>query len=180
MASGELIEGYADAAFAVAKGEGALQRVTDELYAFANGLDQHAELREALTDAGLPLENRTAIVTELLGERAHPTTVNLIGLIVSAGHARDLGKIVDRLAEVSAAERQRVTAEVRSAVALDEDQRARLTRALSSATGREVEVQVVVDPSIVGGLVARVGALVFDGSIATRLDDAKQHLGANR
>ena len=116
MASAGLIEGYADAAFAVAKGEGALQRVTDELYAFAKGLEQHADLREALTDAALPLENRTAIVTELLGERAHPTTVNLIGLVVASGHARELGKIVEHLAQVSAAERQRVTAEVRSAV----------------------------------------------------------------
>jgi F-type H+-transporting ATPase subunit delta len=176
----DLIAGYAEAAFAVARAEGALQRVTDELYAFAKGLEQQPDLRDALTDAALPVENRTQIVTDLLGDRAHAATVNLIGLIVAAGHARDLGKIVDRLAQASAAERQRVAAEVRSAVPLGEDQRARLAAALSRATGRDVEIQVVVDPSVVGGLVARVGELVFDGSIATRLDDAKQHLGANR
>ncbi len=180
MAGTELIEGYANALFAVAEGEGALQRVTDELYAFAKGLEQHPGLRDALTNAALPAENRAAIVTELLGDRAHPATVNLIGLVVAGGRGRELGKIVEHLAQISAAERQRVAAEVRSAVPLGEDQRARLTAALSRATGREVEIQVVVDPSVVGGLVARVGELVFDGSIATRLEDAKQHLGANR
>ena len=180
MASGAVIEGYATALFAVAQGEGALQRVTDELYAFAKGVEQHPELRDALTNAALPVENRAAIVTDLLGDRAHPATVNLIGLVVAGGHGRELSKIVEHLAQVSAAERSRETAEVRSAVPLDEDQRARLTAALSRATGREVEIQVVVDPSVVGGLVARVGESVFDGSLATRLDDAKHHLGANR
>ncbi len=180
MAGAGLIEGYANALFAVAQGEGALQRVTDELYAFAKGLEQHPDLRDALTDAALPVENRTQIVIDVLGDRAHAATVNLIGLVVAGGHARELSKIVEHLAQISAAERQRVTAEVRSAVPLGEDQRARLATALSRATGREVEIQVVVDPGVVGGLVARVGELVFDGSIATRLDDAKQHLGANR
>jgi F-type H+-transporting ATPase subunit delta len=180
VASADLIDGYANAAFAVAQGEGALQRVTDELYGFAKGLERQPDLRDALTSAALPVENRTQIVTDVLGDRAHPATVNLIGLIVAAGHARDLGKIVERLAAVAAASRQRAAAEVRSAVPLDDERRERLAAALSRATGREVEVHVVVDPTVVGGLVARVGELVFDGSIATRLDDAKQHLGANR
>jgi F-type H+-transporting ATPase subunit delta len=179
VADKELIEGYAEALLAVGRAEGALQRVTDELYAFSKGVEQHPELREALTDAALPIENRTTIVTDLLGDRAHPVTVELVGLVIAAGHGRDLGPIVERLAEISAAERQRVTAEVRSAVPLGDAQRDRLTAALSRATGREVEIQVVVDPSVVGGLVARVGELVFDGSVATRLDDAKQRLGAN-
>ena len=61
---------------------------------------------------------------------------------------------------------------------LDEAQRARLAAALSEATGRPVEVKVVVDPTVVGGVVARVGDEVFDGSIASRLDDAKQQLGS--
>ena len=74
--------------------------------------------------------------------------------------------------------RQHELAEVRSAVDLTAAQRDRLAEALSRATGRQVEVKVVVDPSVVGGIVARVGDEVFDGSIASRLEDAKQALGS--
>ena len=67
-------------------------------------------------------------------------------------------------------------AEVRSAVPLDDDQRSRLAEALSEATGKSVECKVVVDPSIVGGAVAQVGDVVFDGSVRTRLVEARRHL----
>jgi F-type H+-transporting ATPase subunit delta len=59
---------------------------------------------------------------------------------------------------------------------LTDKQRERLERALSAATGRTVEAKVVVDPTVIGGVVARVDDLVFDGSVASRLEDAKQAL----
>jgi F-type H+-transporting ATPase subunit delta len=67
-------------------------------------------------------------------------------------------------------------AEVRSAVQLDERQRERLAAALSRATGRAVEVKVVVDPTVVGGVVAKIGDEVLDGTLRTRLTEARQHL----
>jgi len=78
---------------------------------------------------------------------------------------------------MAASDRRHALAEVRSAVELTAAQRDRLAEALSRATGSEVDVKVVVDPSVIAGVVARVGDLVFDGSIATRLEDAKQALG---
>jgi F-type H+-transporting ATPase subunit delta len=176
----DVVRGYAQALFSVAEAEGVLERVEDELYAFARAVEQHGDLREALTDAALPAENKKAVLAELLGERAHPVTLNALSFVVESGRARDLGKIADELASVTAERRQRALAEVRSAVELTAQQQERLQRALSEATGRSVEVKVVVDPSVVGGLVARVGDEVFDGSIASRLDDARQHLGAAR
>jgi F-type H+-transporting ATPase subunit delta len=80
------------------------------------------------------------------------------------------------MSEVAAERRHHVLAEVRSAVPLDGAQRERLAQGLSRATGREVEVRVVVDPTVVGGIVARVGDEIFDGSLRSRLDDAKQQL----
>ena len=68
--------------------------------------------------------------------------------------------------------------EVRSAVELTAEQRERIAAALSAATGRTVEVKVVVDPTVVGGVVARVGDEVFDGTVATRLEEAKLRLGS--
>lgn len=180
MTDDGLVRGYAQALFSVAEAEGSLDRVEGELYAFAKSLEQHASLREALTDASLPAENKRAILLELLGTRAHPVTVNALAFVVESGRARELGRIVDEMAAAAAERRQRALAEVRTAVQLSDAQRERLEAALSRATGRAVEVKVVVDPSVVGGVVARVGDAVFDGSIASRLDDARHHLGASR
>jgi len=171
------VTGYAKALYAAAEAEGVLAKVESELYDFAKGLERRGGLREVLTDARLPAERRTAVVAELLGERAHATTVALVNLLIEAGRARDIGKIVEELSRRSAAEREHVLAEVRAAVPLDDDRRTRLADALSRATGRTVEVRVIVDPAVVGGVVARVGDEVFDGSIASRLGVAKQQLG---
>ncbi len=180
MASNAVITGYANAMLATAEAEGAVDRVSDEIFGFARTMEGMPALRDALTDAALPVENRLAVVVDALGTRAHPVTPALIGLIVEAGHARDLGKIAEAFASAAVARREHVLAEVRSAVALDDGQIARLADQLSRATERTVDVKVVVDPSVIGGVVARVGDLVFDGSIAGRLDDAKHHLGAER
>lgn len=173
----ELIQGYAEALFSVARAEGVLPTVEDELYGFGKALETNTDLREALTDAALPADRKKAVIGDLLGERANPVTVNLLGFVVDAGRARELPRIVDHLAKVAAGERDHVLAEVRTAVELSDAQRERIGQALSQATGRTVDVKVVVDPSVVGGIVARVGDEVFDGSVSSRLESAKQHLG---
>jgi F-type H+-transporting ATPase subunit delta len=178
MTNDDVIDGYAGALFAVARAEGALPDVEDELYAFAKALEANTPLREALTDASLPPDNKKAVIGDILGERANPLTASLLGFVVDTGRAREIPKIVQRLAELAASEREHALAEVRTAVALSEAQRVRLASALSAATGRTVEVKVVVDPSVVGGVIARVGDEVFDGSVATRLEDARQRLGS--
>jgi F-type H+-transporting ATPase subunit delta len=172
------IGGYATALVAVAETEGVLDKVEDELYAFAKATEANPQLREALTDQALPVDNRTALVRDVLGDRAHPVTVTLVSFLIEAGRARDLTKIAEAVAAIAAEQRQHEVAEVRSAVALSDTQRERLAQALSRATGRQVEVKVVVDPTVVGGVVARVGDEVFDGSVASRLEDAKQVLGS--
>ena len=118
------------------------------------------------------------MIRDLLGGRAHPVTVSLLGFVIDAGHAREIPKIVAELAQMASTEREHALAEVRAAVELTPAQRDRLAAALSHATGRQVEVKVVVDPSVVGGVVARVGDEVFDGSIASRFADAKRALGS--
>jgi F-type H+-transporting ATPase subunit delta len=177
VAKTELIDGYAQAMFAVARAEDVLPTVEDELYAFGKALEQNTALRESLTDAALPAENKKAVVQDLIGERANPVTVSLLGFVIDAGRAREIPKIVDELAQMASQDREHALAEVRSAVELTAAQRDRLAEALSRATGHQVDVKVVVDPTLVGGVVARVGDLVFDGSIASRLEDAKHALG---
>jgi F-type H+-transporting ATPase subunit delta len=174
----DLIRGYAEALFSIARAEGALPAVEDELYAFGKALGQNNRLREAITDASLPAENKKGLIRDLLGERTHPLTASLLGFVVDAGRAREIAKIVDELARMAADEREHALAEVRTAVELTDEQRERLGRALSRATGKRVEVKAVVDPTLVGGVVARVGDEVFDGSVARRLAAFDQQRGS--
>jgi F-type H+-transporting ATPase subunit delta len=171
-----LVRGYAEALFAVAEAEGELATVEDQLYAFGKALEAQTELRDALTDPALPAENKKAVIRDLLGERANPHAVNVLGFLIDQGRAREIGRIVEELAALAAERRAHVVAEVRSAVGLDEGQRKRLAGALSAATGRQVEVKVVIDPTLVGGVVAKVGDEVFDGSVRSRLDEARGRL----
>ncbi|HEV3505527.1 MAG TPA: ATP synthase F1 subunit delta [Actinomycetes bacterium] len=170
------LDGYASAIFEVAKAEDALEEVEDELFRFARVLEASDDLRSTLTDANLPAERRQAIVEDLLGGKALPLTTSLVSFVVGAGRARDLPAIIDRLVERAAAERRHAGAEVRSAVELDADQRKRLAEALSSNLGKDVEVKVIVDPSVMGGLSARVDDTVIDGTVRHRLDQLRESL----
>jgi F-type H+-transporting ATPase subunit delta len=172
----EAIRGYAEALFSVAAAEDALDVVEEELFRFARGLESEQRLRETLTDPVLPADRKRAVLEDVLGNRANPHTINLLGFVVEQGRARDLPAIVDELVALAAERRQAVVAEVRSAVPLDRDHRDRLAAALGKATGKRVELKVVVDPSVVGGVVARVGDQVIDGSVRRRLELARERL----
>ena len=168
------VTGYARGIFEMARGEDALERVEGELLTISRSFDSSPELRSNLTDPQLPLDKKQAIVDDLIGGRAHSLTVGLVQLVVSQNHASDLPAIAMAVAEAAASSRDKEVAEVRSAVALDEDTINRLTAALKNATGKDVEVKVVVDPSVIGGVIARVGDTVIDGSISTRVDSVRQ------
>lgn len=176
MARNREIRGYAQAIFAVAEAEGVLDEVEDELFRFARTVEEQPELRQALTDISLPSERKRAVITELLGGKATPQIVNLLGFIVEQGRARELPAIADELVQLAAERRQQAVAEVRSALPLDAERRRRLAEALSRATGKQIELRVIVDESIIGGVVARVGDQVFDGSIRRRLELARERL----
>lgn len=165
---------YARAMFDVARAEGNLDRISDELFRFARALEGSDELRAALTDPHLPASRRQQIVEDLLGGKAEGSTVALVGMAVGTGRARELPAIIDSLVQMGAAESGRSVAEVRSAIELTPEQRTRLAAAIQQATGQQVEVKVVVDPSVLGGIVTTVGDTVIDGSVRTRLEQLKQ------
>jgi len=170
------ITAYAEALFAVARAEGPLAEVEDELFRVAQVVRGNDELRDRLADPHIPVATRQQIVVDLLDGKAQPATVNLVSLVVGNGRVRELPAIVDALVATAAAEANKEVAEVRSAIALTDDQKSRLATALGAATGKEVEVKVIVDPTLRGGLVAQVGDTVFDGSIKRRLDQLKHAL----
>ena len=175
-----LVQGYAQALFAVAEAEGQLDQVEDELYRFGKIVESRSDLRDALTDPGLPADRKKAVVADLLGSKASPHTVGLLEFLIDRGRARDLPKIIDAVAEVAAERRRKQLAEVRTAVPLDAAYRERLAAALSRATGREIELKAIVDEAVIGGVVATVGDQVFDGSIRRKLELAREQLARAR
>ena len=170
------VDGYAAALVEVARAEGSLPQVENELFSLARAFESSDELRETLTDQSVPAERRQAIVENLLGGKASPITTNLVSFVVGSGRARDLPAIIDRVVERAAAERKHVVAEVRSAVELDAKRREKLARALSKNLGLEVEVKIIVDPRVIGGVSVRVGDTVIDGTVRHRLDQLKERL----
>ncbi|MEY2975661.1 MAG: synthase subunit delta [Actinomycetota bacterium] len=170
------IEGYARALFEIARAEGTLDEVEDELFRFARSYESSDALRNALTDEMVPADRRQGIVESLLGGKATATTVQLVSMVVGAGRGRDLPEIIDRLVARASDAKDLAVAEVRSAVALTDDQQNRLRAALANATGRQVNLKVVIDPSILGGLVATVGDTVIDGSVRSRVEQLKSRL----
>lgn len=168
------VEAYAHALLEIAQAEERLNDIEDELFRFARTVEGNDDLRMAISNPGMPLERRAAIVDELLEHRALPTTRALATFIVGAGRGHDLPSIIHRFVELAAQTREHAVAEVRSAVALDDQQRARLAEALSRATGKNVEVKVAVDPTVMGGLVATIGDTVIDGTVRHRLDQLKE------
>lgn len=168
------INGYARGIFEMAGGVGELERVESELLAISRAVEDSPDLRSSLTDPQLPLERKQGIVDDLIGGRASSLTVGLVQLLVSQNHASDLPAIATAVASTAASSRDKELAEVRSAIPLDEQTVERLTVALGRATGKDVEVKVVVDPSVIGGIVAKVGDTVIDGSIAKSVDSVRQ------
>jgi len=170
------IEGYARGLFEIARAEGTIDEVEDELFRFARTYESSDQLRNALTDEQIPASRRQAIVEDLLGGKVTPTTTQLISMVVGSGRARDLPAIVDKLVARASSAKNLELAEVRSAVPLTPDQETRLAAALANATGKEVNLKVVVDPTVLGGLVATVGDTVIDGTVRTRIEQLKSRL----
>ena len=167
---------YAEALFAVARAEGPLAEIEDELFRVAQVVKGNDELRDKLADPHIPAAIRQQIVSDLLDGKAQKTTVGLVSLVVGNGRVRELPAIVDELVAMSAREANKEVAEVRSAIPLTDDQKTRLAESLGKAMGKQIEVKVIIDPSIRGGLVAQVGDTVIDGSVRRRLDQLKNAL----
>jgi F-type H+-transporting ATPase subunit delta len=170
------VDAFVESIVNIAEAEGMLAQVESEFSSVVRAIDASDDLRSKLNDELLPADVRRQIVEKLLEGKAHRLTTQLIALVIGSGHSRELRAIAERVSSKVAHGSGREVAEVRSAVALSDDQQRRLADALKKATGSEVNLKVIVDPSVVGGLVATVGDKVIDGSVRNRLDQLKSRL----
>jgi F-type H+-transporting ATPase subunit delta len=175
MATESRVDHYAEALFEIAKAEGSLETIEDELFKVARTVEASEDLRTTLGDAAIPLERRIGIVQDVF-RTAHPTTLALLSFVVSTGRTRDLPAIIDKLVERAAEERKEAVAEVRTAMDLDDETKRRLAEAVGKATGKRVSLKVIVDPSVLGGVAVQVGDVVFDGTVRSRLNQLREAL----
>jgi F-type H+-transporting ATPase subunit delta len=168
---------YAQAVIALAAAEGGLDTVEDELLAVARSVDAAEALRQRLTDTNLPVQQRLAFVESDVLRAAHPATRAALAMLIAAERIGDLASIAEEVAQRAAADRDRELAEVTVAVPLDEASTRKLQRSLERATGKKLELKVHVDSSVVGGVRAKIGDTVIDGSLARRLDDLRSRVG---
>ncbi len=174
-ATASSVDAYAAALLDIASAEG--EGIVDEIFSAAMALSGNAELIDTLADHRIPQERKQGIIDDLLGARASKVTVAAITFLVAAGQAKHLDDIAKRLAALAAEAEGKVVAEVRAPLDLDPDQLDRLAAALSKATGKQVQVKVIVDPSVIGGAVAKVGDTVLDGTVKGRFEELREQWG---
>ena len=172
---------YAAALFEVARKAGHTDRAGEELLALVGIIEGHDELRRVLESPAIPAPVKKEIISSLL--KASGGVSEEISRLVLMLAERDRLGVLNQIQTVYAArlleEKKIVPAEVVTASPLSDENRAALTRALGSATGSEVRLTERVDPAIVGGVIARVGSLVFDGSVTRQLERLRQKLATN-
>jgi F-type H+-transporting ATPase subunit delta len=177
MRGGTAAYRYAKALFSLAQDDHKQTEVRDEIERL-NGLFQGSdELREALLTPRFPAAQRKSALAAI-AERANVSLLvrNFISYLIDQRRLIDFGGIVSAYAELADAAAGLITAEVVAASPLDDRRKDRLRRALSERTGHEVRLEIEVDPTLIGGAIAKVGDLVFDGSLRTQLRMLRSNL----
>ena len=160
----------------VAERDGTLEEAEDELFRFARLVESTPELRNALGDRSVGLAQRQELVGELLDGRATETTVVLAKRAVAA-RERTFAHTIEGFVTLAAAQKHRVVATVRVARPLTSEHRARLQTSLSQQVGREVAIQEIIDPDVLGGVQVELGDELIEGTVKARLDEARRLFG---
>lgn len=163
---------------ASAEATGTLERVEDELFRFSRALAGQRELRRVLNDETVAPAARAGLVEQILGGQADPVTTTVATRLAAAPRGRRYVAALGRVGDLVAERRSRQVATVTSAAELTEAQRTRLSEILERAYGRDVQLNVVVDPHVLGGLRVQVGPEVVDSTVLSRLADARRRLAS--
>jgi len=175
LAARQRIGGYATAVFEETA-TATLEEVEDQLFRFARIVEANPELMAQLTDREVPAKAREAMVTELLRGKVEEATLRLARFVAVGGRPRDFVGALDWLVERTAAARGWRVARVRAAEPVAAPQRERLAEALSRLSGAPVELQVTVDPDLLGGVLVGIGDLQVDASARGRLERLREEL----
>jgi F-type H+-transporting ATPase subunit delta len=151
------------------------RRVGDELFAVRRLIDTNPELRSALSDRSRTSEDRSALLHDLLGTRILPATSVLVGQAITAGDG-SVDTALDQFLDIAAEAMEETVATVHTARELSAEEQQRLETALSKQYDSGVQVHVVIDEDLIGGLRVEIGDDVIDGTVVNRLDEARRRL----
>jgi F-type H+-transporting ATPase subunit delta len=181
MASRTSARRYARALFDVVSKSGDPSATLAELQAQAALLDRHPDLRRALTGVGIPIAAKTAVMRDVLRlQHVSPIVSRLLLLMVEYDDIDEIGLIAADFERRVMDFHHVVRVEVTTAVPLGPEREAALVGALSQLTGGRVRVDAQIDPRIIGGIVAKVGSRVFDGSVTRHLERMRAKLAAGQ
>ena len=166
-----------EAELALAERAGTLDAVEDDLFRFGRILAAEPELVQGLSER-IPVRQRTGLIDSLLAGKANPSALRLIHRVVANPGRGSVIEGVERLSQIAAVHRERITALVTAVVPLTEAQRDRLTRILAHGYGKQIRLNVELDPALIGGLTIRIGDDIIDGSLVTRLAEAARGFAA--
>jgi F-type H+-transporting ATPase subunit delta len=165
-----------EAVVACAEAGGRLDALEDDLFRFGRVVAADSGLRDALSAHGGDEHVKAALVEALLAGKASPEAVRLARQGAMAPRGRRFRAVLESYLAVAARRREQLTATVTAALPLDEVQTQRLARVLARIYARVVQINVVLDPGVVGGIRVQVGDEVVDGTILRRLQEAQRAL----
>ncbi len=158
-----------------ADAEGQVGDLADELFGFGRLLVENPDLRDALSDPARSADDKRALVRELLEGKTSSATALLVQQALAGSH-RTVGLAIESFQRVAAQVHGQRVATVRVARELSDAEQDRLTTALSSQYDRDVHLNVVIDPDVIGGMRVEIGDDVIDGTVSSRLADARRRL----
>jgi len=172
---------YARALFDVALKESDPDRIEQELSSVTTLVKGHAELQNVLESPGVPPHAKKAVMQALV-ERGQfaPSVGKLLVMLAERDRLTLLTGVLEAFRARLRDQQKVLEAEVTTAIPLAPEQQAALQQRLGAATARQVTLTAKVDPSLIGGIVARIGSTVYDGSLATQLVKLKGRLAENR
>ena len=158
-----------------AENAGQADRMEDELFSFTRVVADNPALRDALSDPARSLADKRELLHGLFADKVSAPAMLLVEQALSGAY-RSVQVAVEQYQKIAAAHRDRMVAEVRVAAPLGDGEQQRLTSALTAKYGRQVKLNMVVDPEVIGGIRVAIGDDVIDGTVASRLDDARRRL----
>ncbi len=175
----DLLAGIEEVGFRVlARSASASTAIEKELFAFGAAVASNAELELAVGSKLGSAASKSALVTTLVGTKASPQTVAILDHLVQQPRGRRIAALLRAAASIVADEAGLAVATVTTATAIDAKQLTRLAAALSKSSGRELRINHVIDPAIVGGVRVQIGDEVTDGTIATKLTELRLQLAS--
>lgn len=151
-------------------------RVEEEIFRFSRIVESDSELQMTLSGVWVDPRAKRGIVDELLADKATPITAELIGHAVTHLRGRRIDSVMQELVELAAVRRGLVSATVRVAAPLGEEQQSRLQAVLERIYRGPVQLSIDVDPGVVGGISVQVGDEIIDGTLATKITQARRRL----